>query len=151
MVKTPPDYFIAKFNYLVGKSNSIKGLIRNGKFNGYIGPDFFPMNSAVQLIFKLDFNVAEKDGGTERQITTALNPTFVGIGLFTLMMLVIGALVNWITNSASITYILLLFGFLFIGIAQWLVLRDSRNRCLSQLLKLVNQVEAAYQNRKSQL
>jgi len=125
-----------------------KGYIRNGKFNGYIGPDFFPMNTALQLFFKLDFSVDEKDGDTELRVTTALNPTFVWLGLITLMTLVIGAIFNMVANTGSIADIWLLFGLLFMGFAQWLILRDSRKRCLSQFSMLLNHVEAGYQNRE---
>ena len=144
LVKAPPDYFIAKFNYLVSKSNSFSGYIRNQEFHGLVGPDFFPMNTALQLFFKLDFTVKEKDGDTELRVTTALNPTFVWIGLITLMFLVIGALFSLVAKTASTPDAWLLFGLLFVGFTQWLFLRDSRKKCLSQFQMLLYRVEAAY-------
>ena len=148
LVKAPPDYFTAKFNYLVSKSNSFSGYIRNQEFHGLVGPDFFPMNTALQLFFKLDFTVKEKDGDTELRVTTALNPTFVWIGLITLISLVIGAIFSLVANTFPIPDALLLFGVLIMGFAQWLILRDSRNKCLNQFQMLLHRVEAAYQNRE---
>jgi uncharacterized membrane protein YqjE len=147
-VNVPPDYFVKKFNFLVSKSNSIKGWVRNGEFNGYVGPDFFPMNTALQLFYKLDFSVEEKDGDTQLRVTTALNPTFVWIGLITLMALVLGAIFNMVGNTGSILDVWLLFGLVFMGFAQWLILRDSRKKCLSQFSMLLHRVEAGYHNRE---
>ena len=147
LVKAPPDYFIAKFNYLVSKSNSFSGYIRNQEFHGLVGPDFFPMNTALQLFFKLDFTVKEKDGDTELRVTTALNPTVVWIGLITLMFLVIGALFSLVANTFPIPDALLLFGVLIMGFAQWLILRDSRNKCLNQFQMILKRIELAWSNR----
>ena len=149
LVKAPPDYFIAKFNYLVSKSNSFRGYIRNGAFKGFVGPDLFPWAYFVSLFFTLDFSVEEKDGNTQLNVTTALNPTFVWIWLITLLTLIIGALYAAFAfkNTALDAVEFFVLAPALLGFYLWLILRDSRNKCLNQFQMILKRIELAWSNR----
>ena len=144
-LEVPSDYFERKFNFLIKDSNSFKGRIENGKFDGLAGPDYAPLNMAVFLMYKFKFHVEEEGDHTNLRVELSYNRAVLIFMVIGMAFILIAPLIviSFDESSRPADYLFPALALILV-LVQGALLYSTRSKVMNHFKGIIHQVELAH-------